>query len=124
MRTAGWDVVHSYNSTLDGWLVLVARRHIGSLAELHPEEAAELGPLIQRVSSALHQVIGCEKTYLMQFAEDPDHPHVHIHVVPRRADHPDGALGADVFELLSDDPTLRVPEDRMNRLAEKIRGAL
>ena len=108
---------------MEGWLVLVARRHIGSLAEMSLGEAAELGPLIQRALAALRQVTKCEKTYLMQFAEDPDHPRVHIHVVRRRADHPDSALGANVFELLSDDPTLTVPEDRMNQLAEQIRRA-
>ena len=27
-------------------------------------------------------------TYLMQFAEHPEHPHVHFHIVPRHADMP------------------------------------
>jgi hypothetical protein len=26
-RTAHWDVVHSYNTSLLGWIVLVARTH-------------------------------------------------------------------------------------------------
>src|SRR5690349_2890677 len=33
-RTPYWDVVHSYNTALPGWLVLVARRHIAAIAEL------------------------------------------------------------------------------------------
>jgi diadenosine tetraphosphate (Ap4A) HIT family hydrolase len=37
-RTAHWDVVHSYNTSLPGWLVLVARRHVAAIDELteHP----------------------------------------------------------------------------------------
>ena len=31
-RTAYWDIVHSYNTALPGWLVLVARRHIEAVA--------------------------------------------------------------------------------------------
>lgn len=32
-RAQFWDVVHSYNTALPGWLVLVARRHIAEMAE-------------------------------------------------------------------------------------------
>ncbi|MCB0099933.1 MAG: hypothetical protein KDE46_29575, partial [Caldilineaceae bacterium] len=44
-RTAHWDVVHSFNTSLPGWLVLVARRHMAAVAELTAAEAAELGDL-------------------------------------------------------------------------------
>lgn len=37
-RTPLWDVAHSYNTALPGWLVLVARRHIVSLDELTDPE--------------------------------------------------------------------------------------
>ena len=68
-QTEFWDVVHAYNSALPGWLVLVVQRHIESLDELTEQEAAELGPLIRRVSLSLKSVIGCKKTYVIQFAE-------------------------------------------------------
>ena len=38
-RTSLWDVVHSYDTALPGWIVLVVRRHIESLAELTDPEA-------------------------------------------------------------------------------------
>lgn len=49
-RTPLWDVAHSYNTSLPGWLVLVARRHTVSLNELAEPEAIELGRLIRQVS--------------------------------------------------------------------------
>ena len=124
LRTPGWDVVHSYNTALEGWLVLVVRRHITALAELTVDEAGELGPLIQSVSAALHQVTGCEKTYLAQFAEHPDHRHVHVHLVPRDPDHPPEARGPEVFSLLGDSAEAQVSEHRMNEIAEELRRVL
>lgn len=124
LRTPGWDLVHSYNTALEGWLVLVARRHIAALAELTEGEADELGPLVRRVSLALHEVTGCEKTYLAQFAEHPDHRHVHIHLVPRAVDHPSDARGPNVFSLVGDSAADHITEDRMNEIAEQLRRAL
>lgn len=124
LRTAGWDLVHSYNTSHEGWLVLVARRHITSLADLLHDEAAELGPLVQRVSAALAQVTGCEKTYLAQFAESPDHRHVHIHVVARPKDLGSDLIGPGIFKLLGVDEPQRVTEKRMNELALALRAEL
>jgi len=52
-RTTYWDVAHSYDTALPGWLVLVARRHITAVDELTEAEATELGRLIRRTSVAL-----------------------------------------------------------------------
>ncbi len=32
-RTPSWDIVHAFGTTIEGWIVLVARRHITSVAE-------------------------------------------------------------------------------------------
>jgi diadenosine tetraphosphate (Ap4A) HIT family hydrolase len=55
---------------------------------LTPDEAAELGRLLPVVSQALQKAVGCQKTYVVQFAEHPEHPHVHFHVIPITADLP------------------------------------
>ena len=68
-QTNFWDVVHAFDTSLPGWLVLVLQRHIESLDELTEQEAAELGALIRRVSLSLKAVVGCVKTYVIQFAE-------------------------------------------------------
>ena len=124
VRTAHWDVVHSYNTSLPGWLVLVARRHITAIDELTDEEAAELGVLLRRASAALRQVTGCGKTYVCQFAEQAEHPHVHFHVIPRLADQPDDRRGPRVFGYLGVPDEERIGEERMNAIAAEVRRLL
>ena len=124
LRTPGWDVVHSYDTSLLGWLVLVARPHVDAVADLTPSAAAELGSLLQTVSAALTAELGCAKTYVMQFAEHPRHPHVHFHVVPRMADMPPTNIGANVFSYLGVSDTDRITEAAMNELAARLRRRL
>ncbi|MEZ4661239.1 MAG: HIT domain-containing protein [Caldilineaceae bacterium] len=123
-RTDHWDVVHAYNTSLAGWLVLVARRHITAVAELTAAEAAELGNLQRRVSQALHQVTGCAKTYIIQFAEHPEHPHVHFHIVPRMADQPAAQRSVNIFSCLGVPEADRVSEDEMSAVGAQIRQFL
>src|SRR4051794_1035506 len=73
VRYRNWDLVHAFGTSLEGWLVLVTRRHIATVAEMTDDEAAELGPLIKAVSVALAAAVGCAKTYVVQFAEAADH---------------------------------------------------
>jgi diadenosine tetraphosphate (Ap4A) HIT family hydrolase len=120
-RTPFWDVAHSYNTSLPGWLVLVVRRHIEAVDELTDEEAAELGYLLQRTSLALKEITGCVKTYVMQFAEMAEHPHVHFHVVPRMADLPEDRRSTKIFGYLGVSEAERVSEEKMNELAAKVR---
>lgn len=123
-QTGFWDVVHAYNSALPGWLVLVVQRHIESLDELTEQEAAELGPLIRRVSLSLKNVIGCTKTYVIQFAEARQHPHVHFHIVPRMADQPAERRSAGIMGYLGVSREERISEDRMNEIGAEIRSHL
>lgn len=120
-RALHWDVAHSYNTSLPGWLVLVARRHIEAIDELTDAEAAELGVLLRRTSAALREVTGCVKTYVCQFAEQAEHPHVHFHVIPRLADQPDDRRGPRVFAYLGVPDEARVSEERMNAIAAEVR---
>ena len=120
-RTPFWDVVHSYNTSLPGWLVLVVRRHIEAVDELTNEEAAELGHLLQCTSLALKEITGCVKTYVMQFAEMAEHPHVHFHVVPRMADLPEDRRSTKIFGYLGVSEEARVSEETMNEIAAKVR---
>lgn len=123
-RTPSWDVVHAFGTAVEGWLVLVARRHITAVAEMNDDEAAELGPLMKEVSSAVQQVVGCDKTYIVQFAEHPQHPHVHVHVIPRGRELPHERQGPRVFTLLGVPDAECVPELRMNQIAHQLQGKL
>ena len=123
-RTPFWDVVHSYNTALPGWLVLVVRRHIEAVDELTDDEAVELGLLIKEVSVALREATGCLKTYVMQFAEAQGHPHVHFHIVPRMADQPEARRSTKIFGYLGAPEEDRVSEARMNEIAAQVRRHL
>jgi diadenosine tetraphosphate (Ap4A) HIT family hydrolase len=123
-RTQYWDVVHSYNTALPGWLVLVARRHIEAIDELTDEEAVELGILLRRVSLALKEITGCLKTYVIQFAEATEHPHVHFHIVPRMTDQPEDRRSTKIFGYLGVPEEERVSEEVMNEIAVKARTIL
>lgn len=123
-RTAYWDVVHSYNTSLPGWLVLVVRRHIEALDALTLAEAREMGELIRAVSAALRAVVGCQKTYVMQFAEAAEHPHVHVHIVPRMPNQPDDRRGPKVIGYLGVPEAERVGAAAMTDMAVKIRQVL
>jgi len=123
-RTQYWDLVHSYNTSLPGWLVLVARRHLAAIDEMSAAESAELGVLLQQVSASLKQVTGCQKTYVMQFAEHPQHPHVHFHVVPRLNEQPETHRGPRVMKYLQVTEDEYVTEDVMNVLSTQIQQAL
>jgi diadenosine tetraphosphate (Ap4A) HIT family hydrolase len=72
----------------------------------------------------LQEVTGCQKTYVIQFAEQAEHPHVHFHLIPRAADMPEAYTSVRVFNLLGVPPSERVPDKKMNEIAIRIRQAL
>jgi diadenosine tetraphosphate (Ap4A) HIT family hydrolase len=105
-------------------LVLIVHCHIASIDELTEEEAGESGLLLRRTSAALKVVTGCVKTYVLQFAEHPEHPHVHFHVVPRMADLPEDRKGTNIFGYFNVPVNEQVSEEEMNRIAEKVKEKL
>jgi diadenosine tetraphosphate (Ap4A) HIT family hydrolase len=116
-----WRVCHAFNTSLPGWLVIVALRHIGTLAELTSEEAMSMGELTRKTSKALREVTGAVKTYSIQFAEHPDHSHVHFHIVPRHESTPEEYRGKNIFHYLNVPDEQAVPLEQRNKLAGKIR---
>lgn len=124
VRTPGWHLAHAFGTSIEGWLVLVARRHVTALADLTDAESDELGILIRDVSRALRAVLDAPRTYVAQFAEHPDHRHVHVHVIPRATDQPEGLRGPRVFAALGVDEASGVPEDRRSEIAGLLRGWL
>lgn len=114
-----WRVAHAIGCALEGWLVLLPRRHVTSISELTDAEAQTLGVWQVRISRALHQVLGCQKTYIAQFAEAKGFSHVHFHVVPRSPDLPEELRGPRIFQLmLPDRPP--VTEQRMDEIAREL----
>jgi len=123
-RTQHWYVVHSYNTALAGWLVIICKLHIAGIDEMTEAEAIELGTLLRRVSVALRDVVDCEKTYVAQFAEAQGHHHVHFHVIPRMADQPQERKGPGIFSYLGVSEGERISEARMDEIAAQVRYRL
>jgi diadenosine tetraphosphate (Ap4A) HIT family hydrolase len=119
-----WRVAHAINSAVPGWLVLVPRRHVTAVAELTDAEAAALGSWQVRLSRALARVLGCQKTYVAQFAEAEGFAHVHFHVVPRPPDLARELRGPRIFQLLDAADDSRVGAEEMTRLAAELAAQL
>ena len=123
-RFRNWDVVHAYGTSLPGWLVVIPRQHRDSVADLTDDEAAELGPLVKATSAALADVVGCAKTYVVQFAEAAGHQHVHVHVIPRQPDQPPELKGPRIFAKIGVAPEDEVTPERMDEIALAVRAFL
>lgn len=116
---AHWRVSHGWSS-LPGWLVVCARRHVQALDELEPGAIASLSPLLAAASSALRDVVGCERTYIVLFAEKPGFRHLHIHIVPRMSWFEDTDIGPAVFRFLQAPEAELVTAADRDRLGERI----
>lgn len=121
---AHWRVAHATGTALPGWLVLLPRRHVTSLAALSDAEAATLGTWQVRLSRALHEVTGCVKSYIAQFAEAEGFAHAHIHVVPRARHMPAELRGPGVFGLLGVSPERQVSATAMDAIAGELAARL
>jgi diadenosine tetraphosphate (Ap4A) HIT family hydrolase len=119
-----WRVAHAFGTALPGWLVLLPRRHVTAVHDLTDAEAAALGTWQVRLSRALRDVTGCDKTYVVQFAEAEGFAHVHFHIVPRTAELPREQRGPGVFELLRAPKSERVTADQADRMALALRARL
>ncbi|GAB2707803.1 HIT family protein [Kitasatospora kifunensis] len=119
-----WRVAHAFGTGLLGWLVLVPRRHVTTIAELTAQEAAALGGWQVRLSQALTEVTGCSKTYLAQFSEAPGFSHLHFHLVPRPAELDPQLRGPGVFALLGNPAHPEPDTEAMDEVARRLRVSL
>jgi diadenosine tetraphosphate (Ap4A) HIT family hydrolase len=119
-----WRVAHAFGTSLPGWLVVAPTCHVTALQELAEEDASQLGRVLHRASRALCEVFGCDKTYVVFFAEAEGFAHLHIHVIPRMAWFAPEQRGPGVFSLLGVASSEEVPEHERDRLALIIRNAM
>ena len=124
VTTTHWRAVHAFNTSLPGWLVLVAREHVTALDALDAEGHAELGTLLGQLSQALRTLTGCETTYVMQFSETPGHHHLHVHLVPRMPDQPEDRRGTKVFGYVDVPEDQQIPAGERDRIGLAIRSTL
>lgn len=123
-RSQTWRVAHAFDTDLAGWLVVLPTTHVLALTELPVAAAGELGILLHRLSHALEDVLGCDKTYVMLFAEAAGFAHLHIHVVPRMPDQPADERGPAIFRRLGRPVGERLPAGLMDDVSVRLRSAL
>ena len=118
LRTEGGGVSTHPAMPVPGWVAVQTRRHTDGLGELNHSEAAELGPLLSRVSEAVTRVTGSQRVYTYSLGEGC--PHTHILVGP-----PSGGLRGTAFiaALLGRDQTL-ADQATAEQTAIELAGAL
>lgn len=76
LRTRHWGVSMHPAMPVPGWVAAQTLRHTEGLARLDGAEAAELGPLLSRLSAALTRVTGSERVYTYSLGEGCPHTHI------------------------------------------------
>ncbi len=117
-----WQLEHTATPTaVAGWLRLIIKRHVEALHEIEPEEFAELSRLLAATSKALYAELGCDKEYVMCFAEGEGTRHIHVHVVAKQGNLAPAARGANIFSLLNVPPERVVPAETIQSLVAKLK---
>ena len=79
-KTHFWLVEHCTGPLGLGTLIVKPSRHVTSVANLTADEAAGLGPLLQRTSAMADQLVSAEQVYNCLWSHAGGKP-VHIHYV-------------------------------------------
>lgn len=82
-ETAHWLVEHCIGPLGVGTLIVKPRRHILHVADLSGGEAAELGPLLRRVTGVVTELVEPEQVYVTLWSHSHAVPgHIHFVVQP------------------------------------------
>lgn len=104
-----------------GWIVLAQHRHAVGPASMEEVEAAELGPLLQRLSAAIEEVTEAERVYVVAYGENA--PHWHLLLTPRGPDvppeHRHNAMWNHRDEYLEPERAQEVGREIQRRLAKE-----
>lgn len=81
LETEHWLLNHHMSSALPGYLMLGAKTHVNSLAELPDAALTELGGLMANIQRTLELQLKPKWLYISRFGHDPRHP-IHFHFIP------------------------------------------
>ena len=83
LDTGRWVVDHTIGTLGVGTLIVKPRRHVVHVGDLDEAEAAELGPLLQRVAAAVAEIAQPSQVYVCLWSHMRRVPgHVHFVVQP------------------------------------------
>ncbi|TBN34347.1 HIT family protein [Pseudomonas sp. BGI-2] len=81
LETTHWLLNHHLSSALPGYVMLGAKTHVNSLAELPDRALAELGGLLANIQKTLELQLKPKWLYISRFGHDPGYP-IHFHFIP------------------------------------------
>ena len=106
-----------------GYTLVAPKEHREQVtADFAPEEYLRLQSLVYRVAEAVREEVGAERMYLYTFGSNQGNAHVHWHVVPL----PPGVPYEEQQGAWAgwDSGVLKIPQQEMSELAERIRRRL
>ena len=125
-ETAHWLVEHCVGPLGVGTLIVKPKRHVTRVAELWADEAAELGPLLQRSAAVVDELVVPEQVYTCLWSHAGGTP-VHIHyVVQPVTRRPDGRARCSRSRAPACDVRTAVtlpPEAQVDAFADRARAA-
>jgi diadenosine tetraphosphate (Ap4A) HIT family hydrolase len=123
-ETPLWAVEHCVGPLGLGTLIVKPKRHVLHVAELAPEEAAELGPLLQRAAAAVAEVFAPEQVYACLWSHAGGVPgHIHWVVQPVAAAADPARRGPHLQAAMFDRDEYPEPA-AVEAAAERVRAAL
>jgi diadenosine tetraphosphate (Ap4A) HIT family hydrolase len=126
LDTGRWVVEHTVGSLGLGTLIVKPRRHVVHVWELDDGEARELGPLLQRASAAVAELMQPDQVYVCLWSHHGGRP-VHIHFVVQPATRvlmdEFGNVGP-YLQTAMFDRGAGPPRDEVERFAERARTLL
>ncbi|WP_406308932.1 HIT family protein [Streptomyces sp. NBC_00623] len=126
LRTESWVVEHCVGPLGLGTVVVKPARHVVHVAELTAQESSELGPLVQRVSAAVTEVMAPEQVYVCLWSHAAGVPG-HIHFVVQPAGKEDMArfdAFGPVLQVAMGDAGCFPEAAEIERVCERLREAL
>ena len=113
LETEHWLVEHAFSSALEGWLVIVLKRHSEALSDLTIEENLDFAEVLFHVTRALQKYFKTEKEYTFCLCELDGFKHIHYHVVPKHNGFDNQYSGTKAFHYLKTPENKRVPKSRI-----------
>jgi diadenosine tetraphosphate (Ap4A) HIT family hydrolase len=124
--TEHWIVEHCVGPLGVGTLIVKPKRHVVHVWQLGEAEAAEIGPLLRRVTAALSELTQPDQVYVGLWSHHGGKPvHVHFVVQPVTRELMDtiGVFGP-YLQVAMFDADEQPPRDEVVRFAERARAAL
>jgi diadenosine tetraphosphate (Ap4A) HIT family hydrolase len=95
-----WVIEHAYPVKINGWIVIILKRHCEALHELTESEFKELSRLEEKVIKNLRISLKSEKEYSVCFAEGKGFNHIHKHIIALPRTLQEEFKGPAIFSLL------------------------